>query len=223
MICTISTCLVAGLYTWFSTSRRGNIIPASFSKHLMLPALLNGYHQEPLPYGTSLCSIIPRKASASNSALEIGYAPSRILSLVITLYVVMNIIFCCVPFKSVQPNTWYSNKKGELAAYLSNRTGVISFANIALAILFTGRNNPLLYVTRLSRTTCLIFHRWAARVATLQAVVHSVRLQAFVKSISLIDGYTEVLLRLYTPSHTSGMVELQRIMQRLRGLITGGE
>jgi predicted ferric reductase len=50
----------------------------------------------------------------------------------------------------------------------------LSFANIAISILFAGRNNPLIWVTGLSQTTCLAFHRWAARVATVQAVVHSI-------------------------------------------------
>jgi predicted ferric reductase len=45
-------------------------------------------------------------------------------------------------------------------------------ANIALAVLFAGRNNPLTYITGLSRTTCLIFHLWAARVATIQVIIH---------------------------------------------------
>lgn len=61
-----------------------------------------------------------------------------------------------------------------MAAYVSNRTGVLSFANLALAILFSGRNNLLLFVTGWSQSTMLAIHRWASRVATVQAVVHSI-------------------------------------------------
>lgn len=71
-------------------------------------------------------------------------------------------------------SAWYTDIKSEISAYVGNRTGVLSFANIALSILFAGRNNPLMWVTGLSQTTCLIFHRWSARVATVQAVVHSI-------------------------------------------------
>jgi len=61
-----------------------------------------------------------------------------------------------------------------MGAYIGDRTGVLSFANIALAVLFAGRLNPLIFITGLGQTTCLIFHQWAARVAALQAVVHSI-------------------------------------------------
>lgn len=99
------------------------------------------------------------------------------LSLVIFIYVFLNLIFSCVPYKSVFPQTtsaWFVDSKSEISTYVTNRTGVLSFANIALSILFAGRNNPLIWLTGLSQTTCLTFHRWAARVATVQAVVHSI-------------------------------------------------
>jgi predicted ferric reductase len=92
----------------------------------------------------------------------------------ITLYVILNLVFSCVPYKSASPSVWYPDMKTEIAVYIANRTGVLSFANIALAVLFAGRVNPLIYVTGLSQTTWLIFHRWAARVATVQAIVHSI-------------------------------------------------
>jgi predicted ferric reductase len=69
---------------------------------------------------------------------------------------------------------WYADRRHEIAAYVSNRTGVLSFANLALAILFSGRNNLLIYITGWSQSTILAIHRWASRVATVQAVVHSI-------------------------------------------------
>jgi len=89
----------------------------------------------------------------------------------------VQIIFCSVPYRSTLPgadNSWFSTEKREISAYVANRTGVLSFANLALAILFATRNNPLLWATGVSQTTSLIFHRWAARVSTVQAIVHSI-------------------------------------------------
>jgi predicted ferric reductase len=97
--------------------------------------------------------------------------------LLVFLYVVLNIIFCSVPYKSQWPTTnsvWFADTKAEITTYVANRTGVLSFANMALSVLFAGRNNPLLYITGISQTTALNFHRWSARVATVQAVVHSI-------------------------------------------------
>ncbi|KAH6718239.1 ferric reductase like transmembrane component-domain-containing protein [Leptodontidium sp. MPI-SDFR-AT-0119] len=158
MVITVGVTLLAGLYMKFSSTGLGNLIPVRLSKLLLLPALFNGKHQTPL-------------------AGNIGYAPSRLLSLIIFLYVFLNLIFSAVPYKSVFPQTssaWFSDSKSEISTYVTNRTGVLSFANIALAILFAGRNNPLIWLTGLSQTTCLTFHRWASRVATVQAVVHSI-------------------------------------------------
>jgi hypothetical protein len=124
-----------------------------FEVHINLPALFGKRHLQPLP---------------------IGYLPSRALSLFIGSYFILNIGLCCASYHNVWPNTWYTTKKYEMAAYVGNRTGVLSFANLTLAILFAGRNNILIAITGWSQTTFLTFHRWASRVATLQAVVHSI-------------------------------------------------
>lgn len=103
-----------------------------------------------------------------------GYLPKRALSLFIASYVILNIIFSAVSFHHVTPNAWYADRRHEIAAYVSNRTGILSFANLALAILFSGRNNLLISITGWSQSTMLAIHRWASRVATVQAVVHSI-------------------------------------------------
>jgi predicted ferric reductase len=126
-----------------------------FEAHINLPALFGKRHLQPLPG-------------------NIGYLPSRALSLCIGSYVILNIVICCASYHNVWPNTWYTTKKYEMAAYVGNRTGVLSFANLALAVLFAGRNNILITITGWKQTTFLTFHRWASRVATLQAVVHSI-------------------------------------------------
>jgi ferric-chelate reductase len=50
----------------------------------------------------------------------------------------------------------------------------MAFANFPLIWLFGGRNNIFLWATGWSFASFNIFHRHVARVATLQAVVHSV-------------------------------------------------
>jgi Ferric reductase like transmembrane component/FAD-binding domain/Ferric reductase NAD binding domain len=122
---------------------------------IVLPALFGQRHSEPLSY-------------------SIGYVPQRTLSIWITIYVILNIIFSAVPFYSVQPSSWFTNRNQEIGAYVANRTGVLSFANMALAILFSSRNNPLAYFSSWTHSSFLAFHRWASRVAVLQAIVHSI-------------------------------------------------
>jgi predicted ferric reductase len=92
----------------------------------------------------------------------------------ILIYVLLNIIFSSISFRSFSPNTWFPSPQFELCEYVGNRTGTLSLVNMSIAILFAGRNNILIAVTGWSQTTFLTFHRWAARVATLQVVVHSI-------------------------------------------------
>ncbi|KAL2433960.1 Ferric/cupric reductase transmembrane component B [Exophiala dermatitidis] len=169
---TMAVCLVVGSYTWIishsgsllhprgpatSSSRNHLIVTAkkTIKQRVLLPALFGNRHLTSLPYNA-------------------GYMPSRVLSLFIALYVVLNIIFCCVDYPLALPNTWWTETRRQVAAYVGNRTGVLSFANLGIAILFAGRNNILIWITGWSQTTFLTLHRWASRVATVQAIVHSI-------------------------------------------------
>ena len=66
---------------------------------------------------------------------------------------------------------------------VSNRLGLLSFANLPLVFLYAGRNNFLLWVTNWSHSTFLLIHRWIAAIATLQAILHSIiYLHAYIKA-----------------------------------------
>ncbi|KAK1585692.1 ferric reductase like transmembrane component [Colletotrichum navitas] len=128
---------------------------AKLRQHVFLPALVGHRHLEPLPG-------------------QIGYVPSRTLSVFIAVYVVLNVVFSAVSFGSYQPNVFFLSMGFELCEYVGNRTGTLSLVNASIAILFAGRNNLLIALTGWSQTTFLTLHRWSARVATLQAIVHSI-------------------------------------------------
>ncbi|KAI0855902.1 ferric reductase like transmembrane component [Xylaria cubensis] len=128
---------------------------SKFRQHLFLPALVGSRHLQPLPG-------------------RLGYVPSRILSINIGIYVILNIVFSSVSFGTFQPNIAFFSWQFEICEYIGNRTGTLSLVNTAIAILFAGRNNLLIGLTGWSQTTFLTLHRWSARVATAQAIVHSV-------------------------------------------------
>jgi predicted ferric reductase len=146
--------MLAGLWV-LSTSPIRSTLFNNIKSYFSLPALFEGRSAQALP-------------------LNIGYVPDRSTSTVIFIYVALNIIFSSVSYHSVQPSSWFSNRNQEMAAYVGNRTGVLSFANMALAMLFSARNNPLLYFSGWSQNTFIALHRWAARVAVIQAIIHSV-------------------------------------------------
>lgn len=158
----IGLCIIVGVMAQITSRLPGaqkqlqsSKLVAIIRQHIILPALFGTRCLEPLPGNT-------------------GYVPGRVLSISIALYVVLNIIFSAVSFRSFQPNVWFMSFGFELCEYVGNRTGVLSLANMAIAILFAGRNNVLLAITGWSQSTFLTLHRWAARVATVQAVVHSI-------------------------------------------------
>lgn len=70
----------------------------------------------------------------------------------------------------------------QVLRHVSDRTGILSFANFPLIWLFGMRNNLVIWLTGWDFKTYNNFHRWVARVATLEAVIHSI-------------GYTLLILR----------------------------
>ncbi len=106
--------------------------------------------------------------------------PPRIQSLTITSFVLLNIIFCTCSYPVIEGNIFWPELSAQYWRYVSDRTGIISMANLPLIWLFGTRNNTLIWLTGWGFGTYNNFHRWVARIATVQAVVHSI-------------GYTEMV------------------------------
>lgn len=68
----------------------------------------------------------------------------------------------------------WPNISTQLWRYISDRTGLIAFANFPLIWLFGMRNNVLMWLTGWGFGTYNSFHRWIARIATVEATVHSI-------------------------------------------------
>lgn len=99
--------------------------------------------------------------------------PPRIQSLTIFFFVILNIILCSCSYRLTDGNLYWPQKSVQLLRYVSDRTGIISLANFPLVWLFGMRNDLLMWITGWGFGTYNAFHRWVARVATVQAVVHS--------------------------------------------------
>ncbi|KAF2108034.1 ferric reductase like transmembrane component [Lophiotrema nucula] len=127
-----------------------------FNSWIIEPPLWGSKHKQPLAGG-------------------LGLVPTRGQALFIAYILGINIILSAVSYRTVQPNSWYpDDNRGLIMGILANRTGVLSFANIPLLMLYSSRNNILFKVTDWSYSTFLLLHRWVAGVATTQAVIHSI-------------------------------------------------
>ncbi|OHW96890.1 ferric reductase like transmembrane component [Colletotrichum incanum] len=100
--------------------------------------------------------------------------PPRIQSLTIFAFIVVNTFFCIHGYIVFPGHMYWPKVYHQVWRYVADRTGIISFANFPIIWLFGMRNNLLMWVTGWDFGTYNNFHRWVARVATLQAVIHSV-------------------------------------------------
>jgi predicted ferric reductase len=128
-------------------------ISSLYSKYVYLPALVGSMHLRKFPG-------------------NLGYVPSRALTLLILCYIALNAALCAINHPTLTPDTWYIKSKKQQTSWLADRLGVLTYANIALVIMFSGRNSPLLWITGCSRTDILTFHRWVARVAVIEGLIH---------------------------------------------------
>lgn len=131
------------------------VLRARFNSIFNYPSVFGSYHAQSLPY-------------------QAGNAPTRGQAFFIAYIIVINVVLNAAGLEAAYPESnWYSSKTTEVATYISNRAGVLSFANLALLILYAGRNNILLNITDWSHSTFLLLHRWVARICVLQACLHS--------------------------------------------------
>ncbi|KAK6840962.1 hypothetical protein PG987_001822 [Apiospora arundinis] len=128
--------------------------------YLVYPSTVGTYCTRPLPH-------------------MLGYAPTAGQCLWIAMFVVLNIVLGAVTYQNFdQPQPWGFTKTGEILAYVGYRTGHIAFALLPLTVLFSSRNNVLLWLTDWPFSTFLVLHRWVARLCAAHAVVHSITLLA---------------------------------------------
>lgn len=99
--------------------------------------------------------------------------PTRGQALFIAYLIFINVVLCAVGFNSADPSTWYTSNHLEILTYVSNRAGILSFANIPLLVLYSSRNNILLWLTNWSHSTFLLLHRWIAAICVIEACLHS--------------------------------------------------
>ncbi|KAK8064262.1 hypothetical protein PG996_008914 [Apiospora saccharicola] len=128
--------------------------------YLVYPATVGGYCTQPLPY-------------------MLGHAPSSGQGLWVAMFVVLNIVLGAITYHNFdQPHPWGFTRTGEMLAYVGYRTGHMAFALLPLTLLFSSRNNVLLWLTDWPFSTFLVLHRWVARLCVAHAVVHSITLLA---------------------------------------------
>ncbi|KAL9021499.1 MAG: hypothetical protein Q9185_001292 [Variospora sp. 1 TL-2023] len=131
-------------------ARNGTVIWPWLKKNLVYAALRKKRHNRNLQVGR----------------LNMGTIPSRFHTLLLTLYILSNVAYCCLlNFKSCN--------KSALLAELRGRTGHLAFVNMMPLMIFAGRNNAFIPLLRVSFDTFNILHRWIGRLVVVEAIVHT--------------------------------------------------
>ncbi|KAI8674461.1 FAD-binding FR-type domain-containing protein [Fusarium keratoplasticum] len=127
-------------------------------------------------YTRTLGSITTPATFGDRCAQKIGWGtvPPRIQSLTLVAFLLVNIALSIHGYRITPENFYFETKKRQILRYASDRTGIISFANFPLIWLFGMRNNILMWLTGWDFGTYNNFHRWVARIATVQAIIHSI-------------------------------------------------
>ncbi|OGM50802.1 ferric-chelate reductase (Fre2) [Aspergillus bombycis] len=128
-------------------------LKTSFEAYVIAPPLIGHRHKVPL--------------------FNTFNMPTRGQALFIAYLIIINVVLCAVGFNSADPSAWYTSNRREIVTYVSNRAGILSFANIPLLVLYSSRNNILLWVTNWSHSTFVLLHRWVAMICVLEACLHS--------------------------------------------------
>ena len=123
--------------------------------YLIWPSLVGTYHIRPLPF-------------------NLGNAPTVGQALYIAAFVIVNVVITSTDYRVAIPHAWYgSDQYYAVMAYVMWRTGEFALIFLPLVILFSGRNNFLLWLTNWSHSTYMLLHRWIARVFAVHVISHS--------------------------------------------------
>ncbi|KAF1940309.1 ferric reductase-like protein transmembrane component 4 [Clathrospora elynae] len=158
----------------------GVVIPIAFSLLRFVPfpgalqSKFNAWFIDPPMFGTK---------HAALARLGLDSALTRGQAFFISYLIFINVVLSAVAYEYANPNTFYPDDRwGWMVMLVSNRLGLLSFANLPLVFLYAGRNNFLLWLTNWSHSTFILLHRWIAGISTLQAILHSlVYLHKYVK------------------------------------------
>jgi predicted ferric reductase len=136
---------------------------------------------------------------ALSSAVSVGTLPGRAHFFLLCIYSIFTLAWTLtLP---------YGKPRAEVIAALRGRSGVIAVFNLFPTIIFALRNNPFIPILGVSFDTFQLFHRWAARIFILEAIVHS---GSWLDNTKTVGGWGAVKEGLtagaHAPSYSWGLV-----------------
>ncbi|KAK6198924.1 ferric reductase [Scheffersomyces amazonensis] len=104
----------------------------------------------------------------------IFFVPTRLESILISIWLILAIIFTCVNFTHDSPNIIWPIKYAEMGRKIADRSGQMCLWILPNLVLFAGRNNVMQWVSGWSHSRFILLHKWNSRYATLLGVLHGI-------------------------------------------------
>lgn len=116
--------------------------------------------------------------------------PTRIESIAIAIFLVINVIILFPNYRVFDDNTYWPNDMPiQLGRYIADRSGIIAFTQLPIIYLFAGRNNLLIFLTGWSYDRFTVAHKWISRTMFFNTMVHSLAYTWYPWHISGWDLY----------------------------------
>lgn len=171
-------CVISGLANWSLVlfPRLGRTCDGKISrmwrKYVLLPALFR-----------------KKNATQQNFLRVFSFlVPSRIETIVLFIFFWLLFGLCAAEIHYLKGDPVFALKLEAIDRYVADRTGIMSLMLLPLLILFGGRNNFLLWVTRWKYSRFITYHRWIARMCVLLATIHSI---CYFRSFVIYDDMAE--------------------------------
>ncbi|ODQ76998.1 hypothetical protein BABINDRAFT_163898 [Babjeviella inositovora NRRL Y-12698] len=155
-------------------------ISKAYRKYVTLPATFKKSRNVPLMF----------------LGVPVGLVPTRLESIVVALLYVYMLLACAVDYRHVDNNPIWKRPMGEIGREVGDRTGILALFTYPLLIIFAGRNNILLWVTRWNFSVFNCYHRHLGRIYFLVTIAHAIGM-SLTQLASSMDRYKATMLANY--------------------------
>lgn len=187
----VAVCLIGAISNWVMITipllrDALNIrILTLFRKNVTLPALLG-----------------KKRARLQNLGFFSFLIPSRIETIVCLAYFVLLIGLCAAGVSDYHNNAVFYGDRNTLLKYVADRCATICIFTVPLLLLFGGRNNFMIWLTRWKFSSFVLYHRWIGRSVVLLALIHGC---SYSSIFTLAKDYSEAVATTFI---TWGLVAL---------------
>lgn len=111
--------------------------------------------------------------------------PSRIETLSLLGFLIMQITFWCLPHNSAESESLFHSKLQAWRKVIAARSAIMATCKIPLVILLAGRNNFLAWISGLRYSFFIQLHKFIGKMMIIDAIIHSVAISFEIDSYSV--------------------------------------